>query len=102
MEPAEVKSKLIAVLQQVQALSGEECPSLDGDIKPAETLMQFTSKIFPTATGMLSQAIGKNIPCEVNIFVDDETKRPMAINQIAALVCKIAVDQTDDETEATS
>lgn len=99
MEPANVKSKLIAVLQQVQALSGEDCPNLDDNTKPAEALKQFTSKIFPTATGLLSQAIGKNIPCEVNIFVDEQTKQPLAINQIVALVCKIAADQPENETE---
>ena len=102
MESADVKSKLIAVLQQVQALSGEDCPSLDDSTKPAEALKQFTSKIFPTATGLLSQAIGKDIPCDVNIFVDEQTKEPLTINQIVVLVCNIATDPPKNETEMAS
>jgi hypothetical protein len=41
----------------------------------------------------------RDIPCEVNIFVDEQTKQPLAINQIVALVCKIAADQPENETE---
>lgn len=89
MDPNFVKSKLIGVLQTVQSLSGEDCPAIDGGTKPTEALPKFTSKVWPVAAGMLGIAIGKSIPCEANIFVDDDTKAPLSINQTVALVLKI-------------
>ncbi|OAO03836.1 hypothetical protein A8B75_09810 [Sphingomonadales bacterium EhC05] len=97
MNANDVKNKLIEVLQEVQALSGEDCPDLDGDTKPTEELREFTSKIFPTATGLLGEAIGEDIPCEENIFIDDETRQPLTINQTAELVCKILADEKEKE-----
>ena len=94
-----VKSKLIEVLQTVQSLSGEDCPAIDGSTKPAEALPKFTSKVWPVAAGMLGIALCKSIPCEANIFVDDDTKAPLAINQTVALVLKILEEQEAKEAE---
>lgn len=94
-----VKAKLIEVLQSVQTLSGEDCPVIDGGMKPAEALPKFTSKVWPVAAGMLGIALGKSIPCETNIFVDDDTKIPLAINQTVALVLKILEAQDAEEAE---
>jgi hypothetical protein len=94
-----VKAKLIEVLQTVQSLSGEDCPAINGGTKPAEALPKFTSKVWPVAAGMLGIALGKSIPCETNIFVDDDTKTPLAINQTVALVLKILEAQDAEEAE---
>ena len=94
-----IKAKLIEVLQTVQSLSGEDCPAIDGGTKPAEALPKFTSKVWPVAAGMLGIAIGKSIPCEANIFVDEETKVPLAINQTVELVLKILEAQDAKEAE---
>lgn len=94
-----VKAKLIEVLQTVQSLSGEDCPAIDGGTKPAEALPKFTSKVWPVAAGMLGIELGKSLPCEANIFVDDDTKMPLAINQTVALVLKILEEQEAQETE---
>lgn len=94
-----IKSKLIEVLQSVQSLSGEDCPTIDGATKPAEALPKFTSKVWPVAAGMLGIALGKSIPCEANIFVDEDTKMPLAINQTVALVLKILEEQEAQEAE---
>jgi hypothetical protein len=94
-----VKAKLIEVLQTLQSLSGEDCPAIDGGSKPAEALPKFTSKVWPVAAGMLGIALGKSIPCEANIFVDDDTKVPLAINQTVALVLKILEAQYAEEAE---
>src|SRR3546814_16849371 len=48
---------------------------------------------------MLGIALGKSIPCEANIFVDDDTKVPLAINQTVALVLKILEAQDAKEAE---
>lgn len=99
MDANVVKAKLIEVLQTVQSLSGEDCPAVDGGTKPTEALPNFTSKVWPVAAGMLGIALGKSIPCEANIFVDDDTKVPLAINQTVALVLKILEEQEAQETE---
>src|SRR3546814_18080890 len=80
-------------------LSGEDCPAIEGGTKPVEALPKFTSKVWPVAAGMLGIALGKSIPCEANIFVDDDTKAPLAINQTVALVLKILEAQEADEAE---
>jgi hypothetical protein len=99
MDANTVKAKLIEVLQTVQSLSGEDCPAIDVGTKPAEALPKFTSKVWPVAAGMLGIALGKSIPCEANIFVDDDTKVPLAINQTVALVLKILEAQDAKEAE---
>ena len=97
MDATIIKTKLIEVLQTVQTLSGEDCPTIDGGTKPAEALPKFTSKVWPVAAGMLGIALCKSIPCEANIFVDDDTKVPLAINQTVALVLKILEEQDAKE-----
>jgi hypothetical protein len=99
MDANMVKAKLIEVLQTVQSLSGEDCPAINGGTKPVEALPKFTSKVWPVAAGMLGIALGKSIPCEANIFVDEETKVPLAINQTVALVLKILEAQEAKEAE---
>lgn len=99
MEPNLVKAKLIEVLQTVQTISGEECPPIDGSSKPVEMLPKFTSKVWPVAAGMLGLALGKSIPCEANIFVDEQTKEPLVINQTVALVLKILEPQEAEPAE---
>lgn len=99
MDANVVKAKLIEVLQTVQSLGGEDCPPIDDGMKPAEALPKFTSKVWPVAAGMLGVALGKSIPCEANIFVDDDTKSPLAINQTVALVLKILEAQDAREAE---
>jgi hypothetical protein len=93
-----IKAKLIEVLQTIQTLSGEECPPLDGATRPVEALQKFTSKIWPVAAGLLGVAIGKLIPCEANIFVDEDTKKPLSIDETVALVCDVIAKL--DEREA--
>jgi hypothetical protein len=95
-----VKAKLIEVLQTVQSLSGEDCPAIDGATKPVDALPKFTSKVWPVAAGMLGIALGKSIPCEANIFVDEQSKAPLAINQTVALVLKILEEQDAEEVAA--
>ena len=100
MDPNIIKAKLIEVLQAVQSLSGEECPAIDGSTRPVESLPKFTSKIWPVAAGMLGLALGKSIPCETNIFVDELLKAPLAVNQTVALVMKILEKQDEEGAEA--
>jgi hypothetical protein len=98
MDPGTLKEKLIAVIGQIQANSGLECPPLSGAIKPVDTIPKFDSKVWAVATTILATDIGKPIPNDVNIFVDETTKLPRSIDEIAAFVCELLKKQ--DEAEA--
>lgn len=100
MSPDTVKAKLKEVLQNVQTLSGEACPAIDDATRPVEALPKFTSKVWPVAAGMLGLALGKTIPCETNIFVDEQSKTPLTINQTVALVVALLEKQEADEVPA--
>ena len=100
MDPTVVKAKLVAVLQNIQTLSGETCPAIDGATRPVEALPNFTSKVWPVAAGMLSIALGKSLPCETNIFVDEQSKTPLSLNQTVALVIKLIEEQVAEEVTA--
>jgi len=95
MEPAELKKTLIAILSQIQADSGLECPPLTGATKPVENLPKFDSKIWPVATTILASEIGATIPNDVNIFVDETTKLPRSIDETAAFVCTLLKKQSE-------
>lgn len=97
MDPEVVKARLKEVLATVQALSGETCPPINDDTRPAEELPKFTSKVWPVAAGMLGLALGKSIPCEANIFVADQSQVPLTINQTVELVIKILESQPATE-----
>jgi hypothetical protein len=100
MDPAALKETLIAVLRQVQADSGLECPSLTGATKPVENIPKFDSKIWPVATTILSTEIGALIPNDLNIFVDETTKLPRSIDETTAFVCELLKKQNDKEAAA--
>ncbi len=100
MDPAAMKEKLIAVLSQIQADSGLECPPLTGATKPVDNIPKFDSKVWPVATTILSSEIGASIPNDVNIFVDETTKLPRSIDETAVFVCELLKGQTEKGTIA--
>jgi hypothetical protein len=97
MDPATLKEKLIAVLSQIQADSGLECPPLTGATKPVENLPKFDSKVWPVATTILATEIGATIPNDVNIFVNETTKLSRSIDETVAFVCDLIKKQTKKE-----
>lgn len=100
MDPVALKEKLIAVLTQIQADSGLECPALTGALKPVESLPKFDSKVWPVATTILAAEIGAAIPNEVNIFFDETTKLPRSIDETTAFVCELLKKQNEKEAVA--
>jgi hypothetical protein len=97
MDPATLKEKLIQVLGQIQADSHLDCPPLTGTTKPTESIPKFDSKIWPVATTILSGEICVPIPNDVNIFIDQTTKRPRSIDQIVAFVYGLEKEQSEKE-----
>lgn len=100
MNTTTLKDKLIAVLEQIQADSGLECPVLTGTTKPVESIPEFDSKVWPVATTILESEIGGLIPDDVNIFYDETTKSPRSIDEIAAFVCALLQEQSETEAAA--
>ena len=100
MHPAMLKEKSIAVLGQIQADSGLECPPLTGATKPVGDIPKFDSHVWPVATTILSTEIGTPIPNDVNIFIDDRTKQPRSIDEVAASVCELLKKHTEKEAGA--
>ena len=97
MDPATLKEKLIAVLSQIQADSGLECPPLTGTTKPVDHIPKFDSKVWPVATTILSTELGAPIPDDVNLFVDAKTKLPRSIDQTVAFMCELLEKQSEKE-----
>jgi hypothetical protein len=95
MDAITLKEKLIAVLGQIQADSGLECPPLTGATKPIDSIPKFDSKIWPVAITILSTEIGAPIPNDVNIFIDETTKLSFTIDQTAAFVCQLLKKQSE-------
>ena len=100
MDPTALKGKLIAVLGQIQADSGLECPPLTGATKPVEDLPKFDSKVWPIATTILATEIDATIPNDVNIFIDETTKLPRSIDETAIFVCDLLMSQSEQEAVA--
>ena len=100
MDQAAIKEQPVAVLEHIQSRSGEECPPLDGELRPAESLPEFNSKVWAVAAGMLSAAIGEPIPPEANIFFDETTKQPLTVDQTVARVCRVLEEQKARATAA--
>ena len=100
MSPTALTDTLIAVLGQIQADSGLECPPLTGTTKPLENLPKFDSKVWPIATTILATEIGAAIPDDVNIFVDETTKLPRSIDETAIFVCDLLQKQREKEAAA--
>jgi hypothetical protein len=93
MDAALIHSTLVEVLQNIQATSELECPSLGGATKPIEELPKFDSKIWPVAIGMLGAKLGITIASDVNIFRQDDSSIALTIDEIVAKVAALAEAQ---------
>lgn len=97
MDTTLIKEQLIAILSQIQVESGLECPPLKGSTKPIENLPKFDSMIWPVATTDLATKIGAPIPNNMNIFIDETTKRPRTIDETATFVSELTTKKNGME-----
>jgi hypothetical protein len=100
MEPKDLVDTLIAIIGQIQTDSELECPTLTGATKPVGTVPEFDSKIWPVATTILATEINIPIPDDVNIFIDETTKAPRSIEEIAVFVCELQKKQGKKQAAA--
>ncbi len=99
MNPQTIIDKLTGVLEQIQSLSGEDCPPINGDTKPTKDLPEFDSKMWPVATGMLASSLGATIPYDMNIFRDKQTKAVRTMNEIGAFLAHFLNQSTSVAAE---
>jgi hypothetical protein len=97
LNPTQIQEQLIEVLQDIQALSGLECPPLTGATKPIEALPKFDSKIWPVAVGMLGAKLGIEIPADVNIFRRDKTTIALSIDEAVQIVLDLTASQAGSD-----
>jgi hypothetical protein len=88
MDRNTVRAALIAVLKEVQALSGETCPVISDTTKPIEDLPKFDSKVWPVAFGLVGIKLDIDVPVNVNIFRQEHTKFPNTIEQTVTAILK--------------
>jgi hypothetical protein len=73
---------------------------LTGATKPVENIPKFDSKVWAAATTILATEIGKPIPNDINIFIDDTTKLPRSIDETVTFVCELLKKQTEKDVAA--
>ncbi|MCP3387696.1 hypothetical protein NLM27_02730 [Bradyrhizobium sp. CCGB12] len=100
MEPKELVKTLIAIIDQIQSDSELECPPLTGATKPVGAVPEFDSKVWPVATTILATQIDVPIPDDVNIFIDETTKEPRSLDEIAVFVCELQKKQGEKQAAA--
>ena len=88
MDRNTVRAALIAVLNEVQALSGEVCPPIVDATKPIDDLPKFDSKVWPVAFGLVGLKLGVDVPVDVNVFRQEHTKVPNTIEQTVTAILK--------------
>ena len=93
MDANVVRATLVEVLQNIQTLSGLECPAIAGTTKPIEDLPKFDSKIWPVAIGMLGVKLGITIANDVNIFRREKTTTALSVDEAVAIVVALAETQ---------
>lgn len=93
MNAALVQAKLVGVLQNIQAASGLDCPTITGTTKPLEALPNFDSKIWPVAICMLASELGITIANDVNIFSQEKGCVALTIDETVAMVVELANKQ---------
>lgn len=89
-----VKTKLLGVLQDIQASCGQACPPLTGTIKPLEDLPNFDSLIWPVAVCMVASELDITIPDDVNIFSTKVDCIALTIDETIAMLIEIINKQT--------
>lgn len=100
MQPKELLKTLIEIIGQIQTDSELECPPLTGATKPVGAVPEFDSKVWPVATTILATQIEVPIPDDVNIFIDETTKEPRSLDEIAVFVCELQKKQGEKKAAA--
>ena len=83
-----IKQKIIYVLKQIQEAGDFKEVEIATDSCPGKVLTEFDSQLWVVANTMLGEEIADSIPDNVNIFVSEDGKRPLSIDEISERIAK--------------
>jgi acyl carrier protein len=86
MELQTIASALVGVVQDIQRATGDGKSSVSCSTCPATDVLGFDSIICVEAISMLSTTLGIEIADNVNIFVAEDGKRFLTIEQASVVV----------------
>lgn len=89
MNQNDIEAALINTLQEIQLLTGLDCPPLTKETLPLEELPQFDSKVWPIAVCLIGEKLGVELPNDINIFKKDDTCEALNIADIVNKVSSI-------------
>jgi len=84
-----MKVTLIEVLQEIQSDSGYQEVPISGSTCPVSDLQGFDSLLCIEAIGMLADKLNIEIPNSNNIFLSQDGKQWLTIDESVAVVCEI-------------
>jgi hypothetical protein len=90
LEKSAVKAAVVAVLNQVQATCGRECPHITGRTKPIGDIEGFDSLLAVEATVILEQALGCPLADGTPFLSADGTKA-LRVDEIVDRVIEMAL-----------
>lgn len=82
MTKKDIEAALISTLQEIQHVSGLECPPLTKNTTPLADLPQFDSKVWPIAVCLIGEKLGIDLPNDVNIFKKEDSCDSLDISEI--------------------
>jgi len=85
---AQLRAVLEAVLGEVQAMSGRECPRLEDATKPIGDLADFDSLVAVEATVLLEEKLGCTI-ARGTPFISENGKRALNLSEAAKRLGKL-------------
>jgi hypothetical protein len=86
MELQTIVSALMGVVQEIQRAVGDGESDVSGSTCPVADIPSFDSIICVQAISMLAETLGVEIADNVNIFVSDDGKQFLTIDQASAVV----------------
>lgn len=88
MDRQTILAALIATLSEVQQLMGQPCPPLSANCVPINDLPKFDSKVWPVAFGLVGLKLNVEVPVEINVFRQEQTRIPNNIEQTVTAILK--------------
>jgi hypothetical protein len=89
MSPKDVKDQFIEVLTEIQTDSGYGETPISGKTCPMTDLEGFDSLLCIEAINMLADKLNVDIPNSNNIFLSQDGKQWLTIDESVAVVCEI-------------
>jgi hypothetical protein len=84
-----VRKKLILLLTDIQNSSGYQPKNISGSTCPLRELEGFDSMVSVASIGELATVLEIDIPYDKNIYISQDGKRLLTVDEVAAEVCRI-------------